>query len=87
MRGWKIVRSGTGVLLFLIVLVTFIAASPSACAQQASMPPLMEQINHGNWLPQQDAEQLRDDLYYHNALQAYITMLPALNTIGMRDGS
>ena len=40
------------------------------------MPPLMEQINHGNWLPQQDAEQLRDDLYYNNAIHAYITMLP-----------
>ena len=87
MRSWKIVKGGTGVLFFLIVLVTFIAASPSAYAQPASMPPLMEQINHGNWLPQQDAEQLRDDLYYHNAIQAYITMLPALNTIGMRDGS
>jgi hypothetical protein len=47
----------------------------------------MEQINQGNWLPQQEAEQLRDDLYYNNAIQVYINTLPALNTIGMRDGS
>jgi hypothetical protein len=72
--------------LVAIVLASLVASS-AANAQQASMPPLMEQVNHGNWLPQQDAEQLRDDLYYHNAVQAYITMLPVLNTIGMRDGS
>jgi hypothetical protein len=68
------------------VSALFVASLPVA-AQQASMPPLMEQINNGNWLPQPQAEQFRDDLYYHNAIQAYITMLPALNTIGMRDGS
>ena len=51
------------------------------------MPPLMEQINKGNWFPQQEAEGLRDDLYYTNAIHVYLTMLPALNVIGMRDGS
>jgi hypothetical protein len=56
-----------------------------AIAQDA--PPLIKQINNGNWLPQQEAELLRDELYYHNAIQAYITMQPLLNTIGLRDGS
>jgi len=52
-------------------------------AQSNSAPPLIEQINNGNWLPQKEAEALRDELVYH----AYMTMQPALNTIGMRDGS
>ncbi|GGP18841.1 hypothetical protein GCM10010970_07660 [Silvimonas iriomotensis] len=38
-------------------------------------------------MPQKEAEQLRDDLYYSNAIQAYIQTLPVLNTIGLRDGS
>lgn len=51
------------------------------------MPPLMEQINNGNWLPQQEAEFLRDEFYYQNAVQAYVLTIPILNTIGLRDGS
>jgi hypothetical protein len=73
-----------------IVVSAFVGiVGPTALvhAQQPDMPPLMKQINNGNWLPQKDAEALRDELYYHGAVHAYITMLPALNTIGMRDGS
>jgi hypothetical protein len=47
----------------------------------------VKQLNNSNWLPQQEAEALRDELYYQRAVFAYMTMLPALNTIGMRDGS
>jgi hypothetical protein len=54
-------------------------------AQEA--PPLVKQLNNGNWLPQQEAEALRDELFYQRAIHAYMTMLPSLNTIGMRDGS
>jgi hypothetical protein len=46
---------------------------------------LVEQINNGKWLPQ--AEALRAELFYQHAVYAYMTMLPALNVIGMRDGS
>jgi hypothetical protein len=56
-------------------------------AQQPSAPPLVRQLNNGNWLPQNEAEALRDELFYQRAIHAYITMLPALNVIGMRDGS
>ncbi|GGC68269.1 DUF1254 domain-containing protein [Chelatococcus reniformis] len=56
-------------------------------AQEAASPPLVKQLNNGNWLPQSEAETLRDELYYQRAVHAYMTMLPALNTIGMRDGS
>jgi hypothetical protein len=50
-------------------------------------PPLVTQIDNGNWLPAKDAEALVDELYYQRAVHTYVTMLPALNTIGMRDGS
>lgn len=50
-------------------------------------PPLVKQINNGNWLPDAEARELVDELYYQRAIHAYMTMLPALNTIGMRDGS
>ena len=58
-----------------------------ALAQQDQAPPLVKQINNGNWLSQKEAEDLRDELFYQRAVHAYVTMLPALNIIGMRDGS
>src|SRR5215468_943371 len=58
-----------------------------ALAQEQAAPPLVKQINNGNWLSQNEAEAMRDELFYQRAVHAYVTMLPALNTIGMRDGS
>ncbi|MGH6897135.1 MAG: DUF1254 domain-containing protein [Geminicoccaceae bacterium] len=75
------------------LVTTFLAAiflaifATSAAAQDAAAPPLVEQINGGNWLDPQEAEGLRDELFYQRAIHAYMTMLPALNVIGMRDGS
>ena len=53
----------------------------------SSTSPLVRQINGGNWLPVEEAEALRSELFYQRAVHAYVTMLPALNVIGMRDGS
>lgn len=61
-------------------------ALPARVRKQA-VPPLVGQINDGNWLSETEAESLPDELYYQRAVHAYMTMLPALNTIGMRDGS
>jgi hypothetical protein len=58
-----------------------------ASAGSRSASPLLRQINDGNWLPQAEAEALRAELFYQRAIHAYLTMLPALNVIGMRDGS
>jgi hypothetical protein len=65
---------------------TAVASSP-ARTQRSSAPPLIEQLNNGNWLPKDEAEALRDELFYQRAVHTYMAMLPALNTIGMRDGS
>ena len=62
-------------------------SATAAAAQDAAAPPLVEQINGGNWLDAQEAQDLRDELFYQRAIHAYMTMLPALNVIGMRDGS
>ena len=59
----------------------------STTLQARSAPPLIEQLNNGNWLAQEEAEALRDELFYQRAIHAYMLMQPALNTIGMRDGS
>jgi hypothetical protein len=47
----------------------------------------MKQLNNGNWLAPDEAQSLSDELYYQDAIQAYIQTLPLLNTIGLRDGS
>ncbi|MDI3560447.1 DUF1254 domain-containing protein [Bradyrhizobium sp. Arg816] len=68
-------------------LLTIITSTSPGYGQDSKAPPLVNQINNGNWLSQSEAEAMRDELYYQRAVHAYITMLPALNTIGMRDGS
>jgi hypothetical protein len=60
---------------------------PASAQKDQAVPPLVKQLNNGNWLPQNEAEAMRDELFYQRAVHAYFTMLPALNVIGMRDGS
>ena len=40
----------------------------------------------GNFPDEEEAQQLRDELFYNHAIHAYLTMQP-LNVIGLRDGS
>jgi hypothetical protein len=61
--------------------------SAPGSGESQSASPLPRQINDGNWLPQEEAETLRAELFFQRAVHAYVTMLPALNVIGMRDGS
>jgi hypothetical protein len=70
-----------------LCLLAVVSLQLSPTKAQPAAPPLVAQINNGNWLSQQEAESLRDELYYQRAIHAYFTMLPALNIIGMRDGS
>ncbi|WP_225923435.1 MULTISPECIES: DUF1254 domain-containing protein [Pseudomonas] len=62
-------------------------SGPAHAQETAPASPLIKQLNNGNWLEPKEAEELRDELYYQRAVHAYMTMLPALNVIGMRDGS
>lgn len=72
---------------FATSLLAALACAPGAMAETATLPPLVAQIENGNWLAEDEAQSLLDELYYQRAVHAYMTMLPALNTIGMRDGS
>ena len=72
--------------VFTVFCALAILAGFEAQAQEAA-PPLVKQINNGNWLSEEEAQELRDELFYQRAIHAYMTMLPALNVIGMRDGS
>lgn len=70
------------------VLAAALCFATAVCGQEhPPASPLINQINNGNWLDPKEAESLRDELYYQRAIYAYMTMLPALNVIGMRDGS
>jgi hypothetical protein len=70
-----------------LLVAAALAVPQPAFAQEGKAPPLVEQVNGGNRLDPQEAEELRDELFYQRAVHAYMTMLPALNVIGMRDGS
>jgi hypothetical protein len=60
------------VLAVCLIAVGFNFVTPSD-AQEQSAPPLVKQINNGNWLSQQEAEALRDELFYERAVYAYQT--------------
>jgi hypothetical protein len=74
-----------GKMVAVSATVALWATTAAVHAQEA--PPLVTQINNGNWLSRQEAESLSDELFYQRAIFAYQTMLPALNVIGIRDGS
>ena len=74
-------------ILTTALLVMFPLVTPVSAQDNPVTTPLVKQINNGNWLDPKEAESLRDELYYQRAIHAYMTMLPALNVIGMRDGS
>ena len=74
----------SGLLAALVMSLTMLVGA-QAFAQEAS--PLIEQINNGNWPSDEQTQELLDELYYQQAIQVYMSMLPALNVIGMRDGS
>ncbi len=71
-------------LTLSVMLTSFVLPLSAA---DAPLSPLMKQINNGNWLSDDEAHSLRDELWYQDAIHAYITTLPLLNTIGIRDGS
>ncbi|MFQ8433887.1 DUF1254 domain-containing protein [Amaricoccus sp. W119] len=73
--------------LFAATILASLAPALAAAQETAPMSPLMEQINGGKWLDQTEAQSLADEFFYQNAIQAYLRTLPALNVIGMRDGS
>ena len=72
--------------MLAIVCVAAVLGGIQAQAQETRSPGVRLHYN-GNWPSDEEAQQLRDDLYYNMAIQAYMTMLPALNTIGLRDGA
>ena len=44
--------------------VVMAAVTTPMHAQEPDIPPLIKQLNNGNWLPPQEAESLRDELEF-----------------------
>ena len=72
--------------MLAIACVATVLGCTQVQAQETTSPAVRLHYD-GNWPSEEEGQQLRDELYYNQAIQAYMTMLPALNTIGMRDGS
>ena len=70
------------------------AAMPVAARAQTPAPagtptdsPLVRQLYGGRWPDDATTRKVYDDFLLQRAVQAYMLTLPALNVIGMRDGS
>jgi len=70
-----------------LLISTFGLMVSSAVQAGEKAPPLVRALYDGNWPSEEEGQQLRDELFYQRAIHAYMTMLPAMNVIGMRDGS
>jgi len=69
-----------------ILAVTSLHPAPAA-AQESTESPLVRQMYDGQWPLTEDYEKFKDQLLFQRAVDAYILTLPALNVIGLRDGS
>jgi hypothetical protein len=74
-------------MIVTAIMVTLAGITQVQALATETMPPLVKQINNGNWPSDSEAQELVDELFYQRAIHAYMTMQPALNVIGMRDGS
>jgi len=74
-------------LIVFVFAVLFLGLAPPTMAQDETKSRAVRLHYDGNWPSDEEAQELRDELYYNMAIQAYMTMLPALNTIGLRDGA
>ncbi len=54
---------------------------------QDNLPPLVKQMYNGQWPKAEQVKEFNKQLFYTHATEAYLMTIPALNVIGMRDGS
>src|SRR5271166_4157939 len=69
-----------------ILAVTSLQPGP-ATAQELTVSPLVKQMYDGQWPAKEDYAKFKEQLLFQRAVDAYILTLPALNIIGLRDGS
>ena len=86
MKSKTVRRTELRVVVALICALVMLTGLQAQAAEEKA-PPLVRQLYNGNWPSQEEGQKLRDELFYQRAIHAYMMMLPALNTIGMRDGS
>ena len=72
---------------FIAAALVGVLAFAAGAQAQDTMSPLVKQMFTGGWPDKAAVEQLNRDRLYYDAIEAYRLNLPALNTIGMRDGS
>jgi hypothetical protein len=70
-----------------IILAVIAFHTAPAVAQESSESPLVKQLYNGQWPAKEDYAKFKEQMLFSRAVDAYMLTLPALNTIGMRDGS
>src|SRR5271167_3372373 len=75
------------ILTLVLGCAITLAMTVRIVAQESTESPLVKQMYDGQYPPAGDYAKFRDELFYQRAVNAYMLTLPALNTIGMRDGS
>jgi hypothetical protein len=75
-------------ILPLVLAVTSLGAGCIAAVQaEETISALVTQLYDGKWPHKNTLAQLNNERFYQRGPEAYMITLPALNVIGMRDGS
>ncbi len=72
---------------FLLAAFALFGFIPFFAVAQATTSPLVKKLYNGGWPSKDEIQKNYDELYEQQAVEAYMLTLPALNVIGMRDGS
>lgn len=75
----------TNPLVIILVFFAFTCIQQVAFAQATS--PLVQKLYNGGWPSKDEIQKNYEELFAQRAVEAYMLTLPALNVIGMRDGS
>jgi hypothetical protein len=82
----KTMRTRTGALTLSALCLTLLAASVTAQAAPVTSP-LVKQMYDGGWPSAKELNKTHEQFLLQRAMQSYMMTLPALNVIGLRDGS
>jgi hypothetical protein len=82
-----ITRNGLRAAMILAASFALGAGSIPTVQAQETTSPLVKQLYDGKWPDAAAIAQLTKDRLYQSGVEAYMMTLPALNMIGMRDGS
>jgi hypothetical protein len=83
----KLLKQATNAMICSALLLGLSTTIASAQEETPVLSPLVKQVYNGGWPSEEETKSVHEQFLLQRAVQSYMMTLPALNVIGMRDGS